>query len=156
EGLKHRVEHGEEKLDLAAIEAYEPEADVKYAVALHALKDLKYPIVDQLEKLKDAPIDVLKIHVYPEVRDPKDSWSFKEEILLTDAIAANISLTEKKKKCRVMCRTYGIGSAHHARSDAVLGLAILLADAATQTEDEASMRLLRSKSLSPMYNLDWP
>ncbi|GJY37293.1 hypothetical protein Tco_0422671 [Tanacetum coccineum] len=39
------------------------------------------------------------------------------------------------------------------------GLAILLADAATQTdifEDEASPRLLRSKSLPPMYNLDWP
>ncbi|GKG62429.1 hypothetical protein Tco_0634202, partial [Tanacetum coccineum] len=35
------------------------------------------------------------------------------------------------------------------------GLAILLADAATQTEDEASSRLLRSKSLPPMYNLDW-
>ncbi|GJT50085.1 hypothetical protein Tco_0976242 [Tanacetum coccineum] len=39
------------------------------------------------------------------------------------------------------------------------GLAILLADAATQTEtseDEASPRLIRSKSLPPMYNLDWP
>ncbi|GKA15407.1 hypothetical protein Tco_0695154 [Tanacetum coccineum] len=39
------------------------------------------------------------------------------------------------------------------------GLVILLADAATQTdifENEASLRLLRSKSLPPMYNLDWP
>ncbi|GKB91085.1 hypothetical protein Tco_0963357 [Tanacetum coccineum] len=39
------------------------------------------------------------------------------------------------------------------------GLAILLADAAMQTdisEDEASSKLLRSKSLPPMYNLDWP
>ncbi|GJY25083.1 hypothetical protein Tco_0399809 [Tanacetum coccineum] len=38
-------------------------------------------------------------------------------------------------------------------------LAILLADAATQTQmskDEASPRLLRSKSLPPMYDLDWP
>ncbi|GKG53411.1 hypothetical protein Tco_0552679, partial [Tanacetum coccineum] len=26
-GLKHRVEHGKTKLDLAAIEAYDPEAD---------------------------------------------------------------------------------------------------------------------------------
>ncbi|GKB76738.1 hypothetical protein Tco_0943633, partial [Tanacetum coccineum] len=107
----------------------------------------------------------LKIPVYPEVRDPKDTWSFKEEILLADAIAANISRAKKKKKCRVVCRTHGVGSAHHARSDGVpvsvptvspQGLAILLADAATQTEDEASLRLLRSKSLPPMYNLDWP
>nr|GEZ41930.1 reverse transcriptase domain-containing protein [Tanacetum cinerariifolium] len=39
------------------------------------------------------------------------------------------------------------------------GLAILLVDAATQTEtseDDASPRFLRSKSLPPMYNLDWP
>ncbi|GJX38736.1 hypothetical protein Tco_0252039 [Tanacetum coccineum] len=196
EGLKHGVEHGKASLDLEAIEAYDPEADTKYVAALHALRDLKYPMVDQLESLKDAPIDVimaslhlesdsgedapqwirelrpnssqLKIPVYPEVRDPKNPWSFKEEILLEDAIAANVSRAEKKKKCRVVCRTHGVGSAHHARSDGVpvsvptvapQGLAILLADAATQTEtseDEASPRLFRSKSLPPMYNLDWP
>ncbi|GKG34609.1 hypothetical protein Tco_0437305, partial [Tanacetum coccineum] len=132
EGLKHRVEHGEAKLDLAAIEAYDPEADAKYIAALQALKDLKFPPVDQLEKLKDAPIDLfmaslhlegdsredapqwicelrpssaqLKILVYPEVRDPKDPWSIKEEILLEDAIAVNISHAEKKKKCLVVCR----------------------------------------------------
>ncbi|GJZ20664.1 hypothetical protein Tco_0557254 [Tanacetum coccineum] len=196
EGIKHGIEHGKANLDLAAIEVYDPKANTKYVAALHALKDLKYPLVDQLEKLKDAPIDLimaslylesdsgkdapqwirelrpsssqLKIHVYPEVRDPKDPWSFKEEMLLEDAIAANISRAEKKKKCRVVCRTHRVGSAHHARSDGVpvsvptvapQGLAILLADAATQTqtsEDEASPRLLRSKSLPPMYNLDWP
>ncbi|GJX90751.1 hypothetical protein Tco_0344077 [Tanacetum coccineum] len=146
-----------------------------------------------MEKLKDAPIDVvmaflylesdsgedtpqwirelrpsssqLKILVYPEVRDPKDPWSFKEDILLADDIAANISRAEKKKKCRVMCRTHRVGSAHHARSDGVpvsvptiapQGLAILLADAAMQTEGKASSRLLRSNTLPPMYNLDWP
>ncbi|GKA64602.1 hypothetical protein Tco_0764309 [Tanacetum coccineum] len=147
EGLKHGVEHGKTKLDLAAIEAYDPKANDKYIAALHALKDLKYPLVDQLEKLKDTPIDLimaslylesdtredapqwirdlfpsssqLKIPVYPEVRDPKDLWSFKEEILLEDAIAANISRAEKKKKCMVVCRTYGVGSAHHARSDGI-------------------------------------
>ncbi|GJU51065.1 hypothetical protein Tco_1220620 [Tanacetum coccineum] len=98
----------------------------------------------------------------------RDRQGRKEEMLLEDAIAANRSQGEKKKKCRVVCRTQGIGSAHHARFDGVpvsvptiasQGLAILLADAATQTEtseDEASLRLLRSKSLPPMYNLDWP
>nr|GFD33594.1 hypothetical protein [Tanacetum cinerariifolium] len=38
-----------------------------------------------------------KISVYPEVCNPKDPWSFKEEILLEDAIAANISRAEKKR-----------------------------------------------------------
>ncbi|GJR26340.1 hypothetical protein Tco_1102572, partial [Tanacetum coccineum] len=151
------------KLDLAAIKDYDPEADAKYVAALQALKDLKFPLVDQLEKLKDAPIDLIMASLHLE-----DPWSIKEEILLEDAIAANISRTEKKKKCRVVCRTHEVGSAYHARSDglpvsmptvAPQGLAILLADAATQTEiseDEASLRLLRSKSLPPMYNLDWP
>ncbi|GJX52323.1 hypothetical protein Tco_0280692 [Tanacetum coccineum] len=53
------VEHGKAMLDLVAIEAYDPEADTKYVAALHALKDLKYPLVDQLEKLKDASIDLI-------------------------------------------------------------------------------------------------
>ncbi|GJX22926.1 hypothetical protein Tco_0227371 [Tanacetum coccineum] len=192
EGLKHRVEHGKANLDLAAIEAYDPEADAKYVVALHALKDLRYPLVDQLEKLKDAPIDLimaslhlesdagedtpqwvrdlspnssqLKIPVYPEVSDPKNPWDFKEEILLEDAIATNISRAEKKK-CRVVCRTHGVGSAHHARSDGVpvsmptvapQGLAILLADAATQTEtseDEASPSVLHAPWESSLMHL---
>ncbi|GKG38570.1 hypothetical protein Tco_0460282, partial [Tanacetum coccineum] len=85
----------------------------------------------------------LKILVYPEVRDPKDPGAVKEEMLLEDAIAANISRAKKKKKCRVVCCAHGIGSAHYARSDGIpvsattvvpQGLAILLADAATQTE----------------------
>ncbi|GKB83203.1 hypothetical protein Tco_0950098 [Tanacetum coccineum] len=143
EGLEYGVKQGEAKLDLAAIEAYDPDADDKYVAVLHALKDLKYPLV----------------------RDPKDLWACKEEILLGDVIAANISRSEKKKKCRVVCRTHGVGSAHHARSDGVpvsapivapQGIAIPLADTATQTEDEASPRLIRSKYLPPMYHLDWP
>nr|GEW32956.1 hypothetical protein [Tanacetum cinerariifolium] len=190
EGLKHVVEHGHAKLDLEAIEVYDREAEAKYIAALHALKNLKYPLVDQLEGLKDAPMDVimaslhlesdtgddapqwvrelrpsssqLTIPVYPEVRDPMDPWACKEEILLADAIAANVSRAEKKKKCRVVCRTHGVGSAHHAQSDGVpvsvptvapQGLAILLADVATQTEtsDEASPQLLRSSSLHVIH-----
>nr|GEU50759.1 hypothetical protein [Tanacetum cinerariifolium] len=147
ERLKHGVEYKKSKVDLAAIKEYEPEVDTKYVVALHVLKDLKYHLVDQLEKLKDALIDVimsslylesdsgedtpqwirelhpsssqLKTPVYPEVRNPKDPWSFKEEILLEDAIAANISHTKKKKSCWVVCRTHEVGSTHHARSDGV-------------------------------------
>nr|GFB04326.1 hypothetical protein [Tanacetum cinerariifolium] len=34
EGLKHGVYHGKAKVDLAAIEAYDPEADTKYVAAL--------------------------------------------------------------------------------------------------------------------------
>nr|GEW37304.1 hypothetical protein [Tanacetum cinerariifolium] len=108
--------------------------------------------------LKDAPI---------EVRDPRNPWVVKGEMLLEDAIAANVSRAKKKKKCRVVCHTHGINTAHHVRSDGApvsvptispQGLVILLADAAIQigiSKDDASPRLLRSKSLPPMYNLDW-
>nr|GEV19046.1 hypothetical protein [Tanacetum cinerariifolium] len=41
---------------LATVEAYNPEADSKYVKALQDLNDLKYPLVDQLERLKDAPM----------------------------------------------------------------------------------------------------
>nr|GEV50730.1 hypothetical protein [Tanacetum cinerariifolium] len=173
EGLRRGVEHGRAQLSLESIEAYDPKAEAKYVTALQALKDLKYPLVDQLEGLKDAPMDVLMaalylesdtrnyapqyirdlcpsssqltIPVYPEVRGPRNPWAFKEEMLLADVIAANISRTEKKKICRIVCRTHGVGSTHHARSDGVpvsvptvvpQGLALLLADAATQTELE--------------------
>ncbi|GJZ13831.1 hypothetical protein Tco_0549061 [Tanacetum coccineum] len=200
EGLKYGVEHGKAGLELTAVEAYDPEADNKYVASLHNLKDLSYPLIDGLEQLKDAPLDVimaslylesdtgedapqsirdlrpsssqLKIPVYPEilnqgptVRNPQNPWACKDEILLGDAIAANVSRAEKKKKSRVVCRTHGVGSAHHARSDGIpvsvptvapQGLQILLADAATQTEDKESPRLLRSKSLPALFTLDLP
>nr|GEV14002.1 hypothetical protein [Tanacetum cinerariifolium] len=155
EGLKHDIEHGRADRDLAAIKAYDPEADSKYVKALQDLKDMSS--------------SQLKIPIYPEVLDPGDPWAFKEEVLLEDAIAANRSWAEKKKKCRVVCHTHVVGFAHHARSDGIpvsvptvapRGLTILLVDATTQTEvadqeDEPSSRLQRSISLPPFYNLEW-
>ncbi|GKE64619.1 hypothetical protein Tco_1518780, partial [Tanacetum coccineum] len=61
----------------------------------------------------------LKISVYPEVRDPRNPWAVKKEILLEDAIAANISQAKKNKKSRLVCRTHRVSFAHHARSDGV-------------------------------------
>ncbi|GJV47258.1 hypothetical protein Tco_1437470 [Tanacetum coccineum] len=164
DGFKYGVEHGEAKLDLAAIEAYDPEAEAKYIAALTALRDLKYPLVDQLKKLRDAPIDLLIASLHLESDSGEDAPEWIREL----RPSTSQSRAKKKKKYRVVCRTHRVGSVHHARSDGILvsaptvapqGLAILLADAAVQTEaseDEASPRLLRSKSLPPMYNLYWP
>ncbi|GKA80065.1 hypothetical protein Tco_0786661 [Tanacetum coccineum] len=124
-GLKHSIEHGKAGRDLAAVEAYDHEADSKYVKALQDLKDLKYPLVDQLERLKDALMELImaslylesdskedapqwiidlcpsssqqKIPIYLEVCDPEDPCTFKEEMLLEDAITANISQAEKKR-----------------------------------------------------------
>nr|GEX44381.1 hypothetical protein [Tanacetum cinerariifolium] len=125
EGLKHGIKHEKVDRDLAAVEAYDPEADSKYVKALQDLKDLKYPLVDQLERLKDAPIELimaslylesdseedapqlirdlrfsssqLKIPMYPEVCDLEDHWVCKEEMLLDDVIAENKSRAEKRR-----------------------------------------------------------
>ncbi|GJX91169.1 hypothetical protein Tco_0344495 [Tanacetum coccineum] len=59
EGLKYGVEHGKAGRVLADIEAYDPEANSKLVKALQDLKDLKYPMMDQLERLKDAPMELI-------------------------------------------------------------------------------------------------
>ncbi|GJX46784.1 hypothetical protein Tco_0271974 [Tanacetum coccineum] len=173
EGLKYGIEHRKAGRDLVDIEAYDLEANSKLVKALQDLKELKYPMVDQLERLKDAPMELIMASLNLESDIEEDApqwiypWAVKEELLLEDANAANISRAKKKQKCRVACRTHESGSAHHARSDGIPvsapivvphRLAILLADAATQTEaadkeEEPHPRLQRSISLPPVNNL---
>ncbi|GJU05247.1 hypothetical protein Tco_1121677 [Tanacetum coccineum] len=59
EGLKYGIEHGKSGQDLANVEAYNPKANSKLVKALQDLKDLKYQMVDQLERLKDHPMELL-------------------------------------------------------------------------------------------------
>nr|GFD33018.1 transposase (putative), gypsy type [Tanacetum cinerariifolium] len=66
EGLRHGLEYGQAQRSLESIEAYDPEAEAKFVAALQALKDLKYPLVDQLEGLRDAPMDVIMAALYLE------------------------------------------------------------------------------------------
>ncbi|GKE38091.1 hypothetical protein Tco_1461496, partial [Tanacetum coccineum] len=80
EGLKHGVEHGKASLDLEVIEAYDPEADTKYVAALHALKDLKYPMVDQLESLKDSSIVVIMASLHLESDSGEDAPQWIREL----------------------------------------------------------------------------
>ncbi|GJV18777.1 hypothetical protein Tco_1367797, partial [Tanacetum coccineum] len=182
EGLKYGLEHGKAGRDLADVEAYDPEANNKLVKALQDLKELKYPMIDQLEKLKDAPIELimtslhlesdtgenapqwirdlrpsssqLKIPIYPEVRAPEDPWAIKEEVPLKDAIAENKSRAEKKKKCRVVCRTHGIGSAHHA--GLTVSLYQFLPSFLRVLPFCSRMLVRRLRDLPPMYNLVWP
>ncbi|GJU58478.1 hypothetical protein Tco_1236244 [Tanacetum coccineum] len=73
EGLEHGIEHGKADRDLAAVEAYDPEANSKYVKALQDLKDLKYPLVDQLEKLKDAPMELIMESLHLESDSGEDA-----------------------------------------------------------------------------------
>nr|GEX63650.1 hypothetical protein [Tanacetum cinerariifolium] len=162
EDLAYGIEHGKADRGLEVVEAYDPEANNKYLQALQEMKDLKYQIVDQLQGLKDPAIEVImaSLHLESDSREDAPKWIHD---IRPSTSQLKILVYSEKKRCRVVCRTHEIGSAHHARSDGVpvsvhtvapQGLAILLADAATQTET-SSPRLLRSKSLPPMCNLDW-
>ncbi|GKC81764.1 hypothetical protein Tco_1137481 [Tanacetum coccineum] len=161
EGLKYGVEHGEAKLDLAAIEAYNHEAEVKYITTLTALRDLKYPLVDQLEKLRDAPIDLLMASLHLESDSGEDVPEWIRELRpstsqLKIPIYPEVRDGLSKRRCYWRMPMQPTGAVLRRRKN---GLAILLADVVVQTEtskDDASPRLLRSKSLPPMYNLDWP
>nr|GFC95695.1 hypothetical protein [Tanacetum cinerariifolium] len=66
EGLKHGVEHGHAQRMIESLEAYDPEVEAKFFAALQSLKDLKLPLLDQLEGLKDAPMDVIMASLYLE------------------------------------------------------------------------------------------
>nr|GEU89928.1 hypothetical protein [Tanacetum cinerariifolium] len=94
EGLKHGVEH-----------RHAQRTDDTGEDAPQFIRDLR-PSSSQLS-----------IPIYPEVCDPQNPWACKEEIKLTDAIAANISCAEQKKRSRI-------------------GLALLLVDAAMQTKSD--------------------
>nr|GEX58054.1 hypothetical protein [Tanacetum cinerariifolium] len=80
EGLRHEVEHGQARLSLEVIEAYDPEAEAKYVAALQVLKDLKYPLVDQLEGLKDAPMDVIMAVLYLESDTGDDALQYIRDL----------------------------------------------------------------------------
>nr|GEY55595.1 hypothetical protein [Tanacetum cinerariifolium] len=118
EGLRHGVEHGQAKLNVESIEVYDPEAKTKFVAALQVLKDLKYPLIDQLEGLKDAPINVIMAALYLE----SDTGNYASQYirdLRPSSSQLTIPVYPKKKKCCIVCRTHGVGSAHHARSDGV-------------------------------------
>ncbi|GKA12581.1 hypothetical protein Tco_0692127 [Tanacetum coccineum] len=162
DGLKYGVEQGEAKLDLVMVEGYDPEAEGKFIATMQALKDLKYPLIDEMEKLRDAPMDVLMASLYLESDTGKDAPQWIRDFHPSSSQLKIPVYLEKKKKCKIVCRTHGVDPAHHARSDGVpvsvptvvpQGLAILLADATTQMdvpEEESSPKLTRSKSLPSM------
>nr|GFC39762.1 transposase (putative), gypsy type [Tanacetum cinerariifolium] len=66
DGLKHGVEHGHAQRTIESLEDYDLEAEAEFAAALQSLKDLKLPLLDQLEGLKDAPMDVIMEPLYLE------------------------------------------------------------------------------------------
>nr|GEX13875.1 hypothetical protein [Tanacetum cinerariifolium] len=110
EGLKHGVEHGQAQLTVESIKAYDPEVKAKFVAALQSLKDLKYPLLDQLEGLKDAPMDVIMAALYLESDTGGDAPQYIRDL--------------RPSSSQLTIPVYPEG------------LALLLVDAATQTDLE--------------------
>ncbi|GKF07463.1 hypothetical protein Tco_0041687 [Tanacetum coccineum] len=73
EGLEHGIEHGKAGRDLEVVEAYDLEAHSKYLKALQEMKDLKYPLVEKLEGLKDAPMELIMATLHLESDSEEDA-----------------------------------------------------------------------------------
>nr|GEU68137.1 hypothetical protein [Tanacetum cinerariifolium] len=100
------------------------EVEAKFVAALQALKDLKYPLLDQLEGLKDAPIDVIMASLYLE----SDTWEDAPQYIC-DLRPSSSQLTISvypEVGCHPGVCTYG----------GPPGSCPFAADAATQTEFE--------------------
>nr|GEU64477.1 hypothetical protein [Tanacetum cinerariifolium] len=124
EGLKHRVEHGHAQLTVESLEAYDLEAKAKFAATLHSLKDLKCPLLDQLEGLKDAPMDVIMAALYLE----SDTGGMPHNLYAT-SIPAPLSSPSP-------CTRRSDGVSVSVPTVVPQGHALLLVDAATQTDLE--------------------
>nr|GEX35032.1 hypothetical protein [Tanacetum cinerariifolium]GEY80794.1 hypothetical protein [Tanacetum cinerariifolium] len=73
EGLKYDIENSKADRDLADVEAYKLESNNKLVKALQDFKDLKYPMIDQLEKLKDTSMDLIMTSLYLESDTGEDA-----------------------------------------------------------------------------------
>lgn len=136
-GMRHGVAHGLANRTLSKIAAYDPDAEAKFVAAGEALRDVKYPLADELEALVDAPIEIimsklelegqgvdpnlhpsidqLSVPIFPLVSEEEDMWRCMQELPLEDVVAASHKRAELKKKSRVVRRTFGVGAAHLAR-----------------------------------------
>ncbi|GKB07947.1 hypothetical protein Tco_0932783 [Tanacetum coccineum] len=76
EGLRYGIEHGKAGRNLVDVEAYDPEANSKLVKALQDLKDLKYLMVDEMERLKDALVELImaSLHLESDTGEDASQW----------------------------------------------------------------------------------
>nr|GEW18121.1 transposase (putative), gypsy type [Tanacetum cinerariifolium] len=119
-GLRLAVMKCDESLDMR--QAFADVVSTGITKALQALKDLKYPLLDQLKGLKDAPIDVIMASLYLESDTGEDAPQY-----IRDLRPSSSQLT-------IPCTRRSDGVPVSVPTVVPQGLALLLSDAATQTE----------------------
>ncbi|GJS03545.1 putative gypsy type transposase [Tanacetum coccineum] len=56
QGLEAGIVHGKGGRSLAQLEAYDPEVEGKYVAAVSEFENILFPLLDELESLKDSPL----------------------------------------------------------------------------------------------------
>ncbi|GKB44190.1 hypothetical protein Tco_0889132, partial [Tanacetum coccineum] len=59
EDLKAEIEHGKEGRSLDQIEAYDPETEAKYVAVVFEFENISFPLLDELEGLKDSSLALI-------------------------------------------------------------------------------------------------
>nr|GEX94675.1 putative transposase (putative), gypsy type [Tanacetum cinerariifolium] len=59
QGLEAGIVHGKVGRSLTQIEAYDPEVEGKYVAAVSAFENVSFPLLDELEGLKDSPLALI-------------------------------------------------------------------------------------------------
>ncbi|GKC79120.1 hypothetical protein Tco_1129894, partial [Tanacetum coccineum] len=59
QGLEAGIVHGKASRSLAQVEAYDLEAEGKYIVAVSEFDGVSFPLLDELESLKDSPLTLI-------------------------------------------------------------------------------------------------
>ncbi|GJT06030.1 hypothetical protein Tco_0840492 [Tanacetum coccineum] len=128
QGLEARVVHGKAGRSLAQIEAYDPEVKGKYVAAVSEFESVSFPLLDELESLKDSPIALIMsalVLKYDQVVVPiySESSSVDREMLLSDAIPAIRQSAERIGLCPPSSSTLGEASGSAPLRDSSLGAA---------------------------------
>nr|GEU52147.1 transposase (putative), gypsy type [Tanacetum cinerariifolium] len=117
-GRRWVIGHGLRLAVMKCAESIELRQEFANVVSARIAKGMSECLVHGIEHGK-AGRGLEVMEAYDPEANNKYLQAVKEEMLLEEAIAAKVSCAEKKKRFRVVCRTHGIGSAHHARSDGV-------------------------------------
>ncbi|GJV46456.1 hypothetical protein Tco_1430992, partial [Tanacetum coccineum] len=122
--LEAGVEHGKVGRSLVELEAYDSRVVSKYVSAVNELKNVSFPLLDQLEALKELELLMSSLMLERGHGDEDPTLEFRRrpdsichEILLSDDLAASHVCTKKRKKDASLSLAVGGPSA------VVLGLA---------------------------------
>nr|GEY07094.1 transposase (putative), gypsy type [Tanacetum cinerariifolium] len=144
-GLEAGIVHGKAGRSLAQVEAYDMEVEGKYVAAVFEFEVVSFPLLDELECLKDSPLTlIMTARTLKEDQGNKDdapefarfqpsidqvvvpvyseSGFVDREILLSNAIPAICQSVERRRLCSPFISTSGGTSSHAPSYDSSMGI----------------------------------